>query len=46
MSVNLDIERSSDADADESEMETLNDKEPEFVGDVDSSDESQEEANA
>jgi RNA polymerase primary sigma factor len=48
MSANLDIERSTDADAntDETELETLNDKEPEFVGDVDSSDESQEEANA
>jgi RNA polymerase primary sigma factor len=48
MSANLDIERSTDAETDETELETLNDKdkEPEFVGDVDSSDESQEEANA
>ena len=45
MSVNLDIERSADEieDSHETELDTLNDKEPEFVGDADSSDESQEE---
>ena len=45
MSTNLDIERSADeiADSHESELDPLNDKEPEFAGDADSSDESQEE---
>ena len=44
MSTNLDIERSADeiADSHESELDPLNDKEPEFAGDADSSDESQE----
>ena len=44
MSTNLDIERSADeiADSHENELDTLNDKEPEFAGDADSSDESQE----
>jgi len=44
MSTNLDIERSADeiTDSHESELDPLNDKEPEFAGDADSSDESQE----
>jgi RNA polymerase primary sigma factor len=45
MSVNLDIERSADESTDvhETELDALNDKEPEFVSDVESSDESPEE---
>jgi RNA polymerase primary sigma factor len=45
MSVKLDIERSADEieDSHETELDTLNDKEPEFVSDADSSDESHEE---
>src|SRR6516165_10253942 len=46
MSVDLDMERSTDANADiETELEVLNDKEPELAGDVDSSDESREDLN-
>ena len=45
MSVNLDIDRSADEieDSHETEPDTLNDKEPEFVSDADSSDEPHEE---
>jgi RNA polymerase primary sigma factor len=45
MSVNLDIERSADEteDSHETELDTLNDKEPEFGSDADSSDEPHEE---
>ena len=45
MSANLDIEKTTDeiGDDHEAEVDALNDKEPEFVGDVDSSDGSQEE---
>ena len=45
MSVNLDIEKSADETEDnsETELDTLNEKEPEFVNDTDSSDESREE---
>lgn len=44
MSVNLDIERSVDeaADTHETELDELNDKEPEFVPDADAADESPE----
>jgi RNA polymerase primary sigma factor len=46
MSVNLDIERAVEENAEthEAELDTLNSKEPEFTGEVDSSDETQEEA--
>jgi RNA polymerase primary sigma factor len=45
MPVNFDIERTTDevVDGPETELDALNDKEPEFVGDVDSSYESPEE---
>ncbi len=45
MAADLDIERSAEemGDRHESELDTLNDKEPEFVSDADSVDESQEE---
>ena len=48
MSVNLDIERTADGNAEthEPELDTLNDKEPEFAAEVDSSDETPEEAHA
>ncbi|HXV81726.1 MAG TPA: sigma-70 family RNA polymerase sigma factor [Candidatus Binatia bacterium] len=45
MSVNSDVEKGVEeiGDRHETELDTLNDKEPEFVGDADSSDEPQEE---
>src|SRR5262245_58965067 len=45
MSANMDIEKTVDevGDSREIELDTLNEKEPEFAADVDSSDESQEE---
>jgi RNA polymerase primary sigma factor len=48
MPVNLDIERTADENAEthERELDTLNDKEPEFAGELDSSDEAPEEAHA
>jgi RNA polymerase primary sigma factor len=48
MSVNLDIERAveENADTQEPELDVLNDKEPELAGVIDSGDESQEEAHA
>ena len=48
MPVNLDIERTADENAEthEGELDTLNDKEPEFAGELDSSDEAPEEPHA
>jgi RNA polymerase primary sigma factor len=48
MSVNLDIETTVDENTDtrETELDELNDKEPEFLGEADSSDESEDEAPA
>jgi RNA polymerase primary sigma factor len=48
MSVNMDIERTANENTEnhEPELDTLNDREPEFAGEVDSGDETPEEAHA